>query len=1155
MAKPDKDMQENIASTPDVAVTARRAKLPMWRRLRAPMRRDRLSAGIILFALLIITGMWAVIEAKIVHDRDDRIAEVMRQNANLARAFEEHTVRTLDYIDATLLALKERYEAEGAKVDLPAFYRQMRPNTAVLINAAITDASGQIILSAVPAQSVSLADREHFKVHLSGPDSGLFFISKPVLDRTSKQWSIVTTRRANNAEGQLVGVVTASIDPEYFSDFYRDVYRDTGNVVTLVGTDGIVRVRLAARSADLGQDISGGSAFQRMMASPVEPSALTITYIGESPVDGKARVVAARRIHGYPLLVFVGTPVTEVLAPEVARIRNYRLAGTGASVLIGFFAFTLVSFSRRRSESARALRSASDLLERTGAIARVGGWELDLRTQVLSWSGQTCRIHEVDPPVAPALAQAIAFYAPEARPVIEAAVRAGIEQGTPWDLELPLITAKGCRIWARAQGSVVFEHGEAVTLVGAFQDITGRKTADLREATHSLTMSALANGAPLAEVLTTLVLGVEAEHPGALGSVLLLDAAGTHLLTGAAPSLPAFYNEAIHGVAIGPAVGSCGTAAFTGERVLVADIQTDPLWTDFKAVAAQAGLAACWSEPIRSSRGRVVGTFAFYYAQPRLPGEAEINTIVTAARLAAMAIERTQANEALRESELRWQFALEGAGDGVWDSDVPSGKAFFSKRYKEMLGYAEDEIGTGISEWSSRVHPEDMPRVRAALQPHLDGKTAVYASEYRVLCKDGGYKWILDRGMVITRDAEGKPLRVVGTHADITGRRQAEAEKETLQAQLVQSQKMEAIGTLAGGIAHDFNNILAGLLGGLSLLEVEPGDLTGREADLEDMKALVERGAQLTKQLLGFARRGKYDVRPLNLGHVVAKTSAMFGSTRRDITVHLDVAPGLSAVLMDHMQMEQVLLNLFVNAGQAMAGGGRLLLRVEDVLLGPEDTGPHGAAPGQFVKVVVTDTGTGMDAETQARIFEPFFTTKEPGKGTGLGLASVYGIVKNCDGFIQVKSELGKGTTFTLFWPASDEPAAAEKPAAVTVQRGQGTILIVDDEADNLSIYARMLGKLGYDVLTAGGGKEAIALLRQHGANVSLVLLDLTMPEMSGAATYRALREVIPGVKVLLSSGYSIDGQAQELLAQGCSGFIQKPFDTRTLSAKVRECF
>ena len=681
-----------------------------------------------------------------------------------------------------------------------------------------------------------------------------------------------------------------------------------------------------------------------------------------------------------------------------------------------------------------------------------------------------------------------------------------------------------------------------------FEDITRHKRAEQRDAAHVRTMAAIASGVPLPEVLATVVSGVEAEHPDMLGSVLLLDEAGTHLLTGAAPSLPPFYNDAIHGVAIGSAVGSCGTAAFRMERVVVADIQTDPLWADYKDLAAQAGLAACWSEPILGRGGRLLGTFAFYFTKPRVPNETELASIVTAANLAAVAIERKQVEALLRISNLLLEASQSIAKVGGWELDLVTKKLFWTAETYRLHDTSPAEFHPTVDAAVGYFLPESRRIISAALE-----RGEGYDLVLETLTAKGRRIDVRTTCEVTMHD--GRPTKLTGIFQDITERKQAEAEKEKLQAQLVQSQKMEAIGTLAGGVAHDFNNILAGLLGGLSLLEVELGEPTTREADLEDMRALVERGAQLTKQLLGFARRGKYDVKPLDLGHVVAKTSAMFGSTRRDITVHLEVAPGLSPALMDHTQLEQVLLNLFVNAGQAMAGGGQLLLRVEDVLLAPEDTGPHGVAPGQFVKLVITDTGTGMDAATQGRIFEPFFTTKEPGKGTGLGLASVYGIIKSYDGFIQVESELGKGTTFTIFLPASPEPIASAKTPAVRVQRGKGTILLVDDEAAILNVCARLLKTMGYEVLSAGGGKEAIELLRQHGANVSLVILDLTMPEMSGAATYRALREVVPGVKVLLSSGYSIEGQAQELLAQGCSGFLQKPFDASTLSAKLREFF
>jgi len=402
------------------------------------------------------------------------------------------------------------------------------------------------------------------------------------------------------------------------------------------------------------------------------------------------------------------------------------------------------------------------------------------------------------------------------------------------------------------------------------------------------------------------------------------------------------------------------------------------------------------------------------------------------------------------------------------------------------------------------------------------------------------------RALEITATAseDGQECRVIAT--DVT-------ERDELRSQLLHAQKMEAIGTFAGGIAHDFNNILGGIQGGLSLLDLDLGESSHHHPDLQDMMALVERGADLTRQLLGFARRGKYDVRPVDMAHVIAKTIAMFGRTRRDITIDFDVAPGLRAVLMDHTQIQQVLLNLVINAGQAMPEGGKLHLFAENVELASKEVEPHGAAPGHYVKVVIADNGVGMDSATQARIFEPFFTTKGPGQGTGLGLASVYGIIKSHCGIITVESELGKGTSFKLFLPASEQQVANESAPAPSIKHGVGTILVVDDEEQIVKAYSRLLNRIGYDVLTASCGKEAIEVLRQHGKRISLVILDMIMPDMSGRQTYDALQKVTPGIKVLLATGFAIDGQAQDILAHGCNGFIQKPFDPATLSEKILE--
>jgi CheY-like chemotaxis protein len=286
---------------------------------------------------------------------------------------------------------------------------------------------------------------------------------------------------------------------------------------------------------------------------------------------------------------------------------------------------------------------------------------------------------------------------------------------------------------------------------------------------------------------------------------------------------------------------------------------------------------------------------------------------------------------------------------------------------------------------------------------------------------------------------------------------------------------------------------------------------------------------------------------------MVAKTSAMYGRARPDISIQFDFAPGLLAVLMDHSQLEQVLLNLLVNAGQAMPLGGKLLLHAENADLADEEGALLGVPPGLYAKLLVTDTGSGMDAKTMGRIFEPFFTTKGPGEGTGLGLASVYGIIKNHAGFIGVESEKGKGTTFTLLLPATERQVAEDKTPMAVLQHGTGTILVVDDDAQIAKVCSRLLQKFGYEVLTAPGGRQAIELVRRYGAKIALVLLDMTMPEMSGRQTYEELQKIVPGIKVLLASGYSLEEQAQGLLDRGCNGFIQKPFDAVVLSAKVQD--
>ena len=373
-----------------------------------------------------------------------------------------------------------------------------------------------------------------------------------------------------------------------------------------------------------------------------------------------------------------------------------------------------------------------------------------------------------------------------------------------------------------------------------------------------------------------------------------------------------------------------------------------------------------------------------------------------------------------------------------------------------------------------------------------------------------------------------------------------------LERQLRQAQKMEAIGTLAGGIAHDFNNLLMGIQGNisLSLLDIESNSPLVK--NLKKIEQYVQNGVDLTKQLLGFARGGKYEISLLNLNELIKEQNLMFGRTNKDIIFKNDGISNLWSVEADRGQIEQVLMNLYLNALQAMPSSGTLTTRTENVVIDEDQYSPYYVKAGNYIKISIADTGVGMDEDIQQRIFDPFFTTKEMGRGTGLGLASVYGIVKNHEGFINVYSTKGQGTKFEIYLPASGKAVPIPKKVNEKFVEGQETVLLVDDEDMIIDVGKRMLKKLGYQVFTAIDGKEAIEIFKKHQAKIDLIVLDMIMPKMGGGETYDRLKKIKPEVKVLLSSGFSINGQASEILNRGCNGFIQKPFNLQNLSQNIR---
>jgi two-component system cell cycle sensor histidine kinase/response regulator CckA len=503
--------------------------------------------------------------------------------------------------------------------------------------------------------------------------------------------------------------------------------------------------------------------------------------------------------------------------------------------------------------------------------------------------------------------------------------------------------------------------------------------------------------------------------------------------------------------------------------------------------------------------------------------------------------------QALRESEERFRELAELMPETIFEMDLEGKLTFVNRNAYNYFGYTPADMKQGLNGFDMII-PADRDLVKQNIARILAGeRTGI--DEYTALRKDGSTFPVIIHSAPIFK--EGKPVGLRGFIIDNTERKKAEEERRKLEVQFHQAQRFEALGTLAGGIAHDFNNLLMNIQGNTSLMLFEIDGTHPHFDLLKNIEKQVKSGAQLTRQMLGYARKGKFHVKPIDLNQILQESVETFWRTRKEITIERNFEKGLFPIAADKGQIDQVLLNLYVNAADAMPGGGKLFLKTQNVTHLNIKGDKYNPEPGNYVQLKISDTGYGMDKSTLERIFDPFFTTKEMGRGTGLGLASVYGIIKSHDGYIDVDSEKGQGTTFTIFLPASENGVEGESEAEVRLIKGSGTLLIVDDEELVLEVGANMLEKLGYTVLKAHNGTEAVDIFKAHRDKIKMVILDIIMPDMGGGAVYEKIKPINPDVKVLLSSGYSVDGQAIELLEAGCDGFLQKPFTMEELSKKI----
>lgn len=506
-----------------------------------------------------------------------------------------------------------------------------------------------------------------------------------------------------------------------------------------------------------------------------------------------------------------------------------------------------------------------------------------------------------------------------------------------------------------------------------------------------------------------------------------------------------------------------------------------------------------------------------------------------------------QADEALRTSEQRMRFALQSAEVGIWDMDYATGILQWSEILEFQYGLQPGTFGGTFEAFVERVHPDDRQSVVEILG-HAKSSGADFSTLNRSLRPDGGVRWLNGAGR-IHLDEHGEPVRGVGISLDVTERR-------TLEAQFQQAQKMEAVGRLAGGVAHDFNNLLTVILGLCEVLldDCDPDD--SRQADIAEIQKAGERAAGLTRQLLAFSRKQIIAPTMLDLNTVVADMRALLGRLiGEDVKVVLALRPQLAPVLADRGQVEQIVMNLAVNARDAMPRGGTLTIETANVELDEHYAKTHlTVKPGSYVGLIMTDTGTGMTPEVQARLFEPFFTTKDPGKGTGLGMATVYGIVTRSGGSVGVYSEVGRGTSFKVYFPrAVATETAAVAPAKMAPRRdGTQTVLVVEDEEALRELAKRLLQRQGYTVVAAADAAEALSIFAGNPA-IDVILTDVVMPGASGPELTKQLIEQRPGLKVIYMSGYTEDAIVQHGVLKPGIAFLNKPFTSDTLVGAIRD--
>ncbi len=816
-----------------------------------------------------------------------------------------------------------------------------------------------------------------------------------------------------------------------------------------------------------------------------------------------------------------------------------------------------------RKQAEQELRGREERYRIAAEASRHAVWDWDLLTDRLVWSEP--EDGGFGYPRTPAGLSAAWWYErlhADDRERVVSGIHAAIARGaTAWADAYRFRRADGSYAHVQDRGAIVRdEAGDAVRMIGALDDTTERTRADLLARGQSRLLEQIAVGLDLDAVLERVARFAESHGSALTATILVIDPSARTLRLAAGPSLPAELRAALAEVPIESDAGLSAVAALRRESVVISDLAGDVGAAAWRGPLLEQGIRAAWSTPLFATDGVLLGTLEVYYREPRAPEEVDRRLVEKASHLAEIAIERDRSQQALARGMQLLEQVLDTLPVGVWvlerDGRImfgnPAGRAIWGgARYTGIEGFGE--YRGWWADTGEAIAPQDWAAARAILKGETSLNEIVHIESF-----DGVQKTILNSAVPL-RSLDGSILGAILVNQDISDQRAAQEALRRSEEQLRHAQKMEAVGQLAGGIAHDFNNLLTGILSYADLVLQELRLSDPIRADLEQIRHAGERAAGLTRQLLAFSRRQVLQPRVLSLNGVVSEVDSML---RRllgaDVSLDMDLDPALGHVLADPGQLEQVLVNLVVNARDAIPAGGRVTIATANLQLQAADGARgNGVRPGAYVTLSVSDTGAGMDVPTQARIFEPFFTTKAAGKGTGLGLSTVYGIVEQSGGHIAVESAPGQGATFTIFLPrhagAGAGAARPGQPDRRSLPSGTETLLLVEDEAAVRASARRLLERQGYTVIEARHGADALRIVESGDHPIDLVLTDLVMPEMGGRELVERLRARQPSLKVLFMSGYSERAVTVDGIMPAGTGFMEKPFTIEQLTRRTRE--